>query len=28
MDVCINTSAQNQEDAKALLKALNFPFKQ
>jgi len=28
MDVCINTSAHNQEDAKALLKALNFPFKQ
>ena len=28
MDVCINTSAQNQEEAKALLKALNFPFKQ
>ena len=28
MDVCINTSAQNQQEAKALLKALNFPFKQ
>ena len=27
MDVCINTSAQTQEHAKALLKALDFPFK-
>ena len=27
MDVCINTSAQSQEHAKALLKALDFPFK-
>jgi large subunit ribosomal protein L5 len=27
MDVCINTSASNTEDAKALLEALNFPFK-
>ena len=28
MDVCINTSAHNKEHAKALLKALEFPFKQ
>ena len=28
MDVCINTSTQNTEHAKALLKAFNFPFKQ
>ena len=28
MDVCINTSAQNKEHAKALLKVLDFPFKQ
>jgi len=27
MDVCINTSAKNKEDAKALLEALEFPFK-
>ena len=27
MDICINTSAQTNEHAKALLKALNFPFK-
>ena len=27
MDICINTSAQTKEHAKALLKALNFPFK-
>ena len=27
MDICINTSAKTQEHAKALLKALNFPFK-
>ena len=27
MDTCINTSASNNEDAKALLEALNFPFK-
>ena len=27
MDVCINTSAHSQEHAKALLKALDFPFK-
>ena len=27
MDICINTSASNNEDAKALLEALNFPFK-
>ena len=27
MDVCINTTASSQEDAKALLKAFNFPFK-
>ena len=27
MDVCINTSAQSQENAKALLTALDFPFK-
>ena len=28
MDVCINTSAESQEHAKALLKALDFPFKE
>ena len=28
MDVCINTSATSPEQAKALLKAFNFPFKQ
>ena len=27
MDICINTSAANMEDAKALLEVLNFPFK-
>ena len=27
MDICINTSAANKEDAKALLEVLNFPFK-
>jgi large subunit ribosomal protein L5 len=27
MDVCINTSAKNKEHAKALLEALEFPFK-
>jgi large subunit ribosomal protein L5 len=27
MDICINTSASNKEDAKALLEILNFPFK-
>ena len=27
MDVCINTSAKSTEHAKALLKALDFPFK-
>ncbi len=27
MDVCINTSAKNKEDAKALLEVLEFPFK-
>ena len=27
MDICINTSASNNEDAKALLEMLNFPFK-
>ena len=27
MDICINTSAPNKEDAKALLEVLNFPFK-
>tara|TARA_Y100000590_G_scaffold415608_1_gene513549 strand:- start:314 stop:850 length:537 start_codon:yes stop_codon:yes gene_type:complete len=27
MDICINTSARNQEEAKALLEALQFPFK-
>ena len=27
MDICINTSATNNEDAKALLEVLNFPFK-
>ena len=27
MDICINTSASNIEDAKALLEILNFPFK-
>jgi large subunit ribosomal protein L5 len=27
MDVCINTSANNQEDAKVLLEVLEFPFK-
>lgn len=27
MDVCINTSASNKEHAKALLEALEFPFK-
>jgi large subunit ribosomal protein L5 len=28
MDVCINTSATSPMQAKALLKAFNFPFKQ
>ena len=28
MDVCINTSAKSQEHAKALLKVLDFPFKE
>ena len=28
MDICINTSAKSQDDARALLKAFNFPFKQ
>ena len=27
MDISINTSASNKEDAKALLEVLNFPFK-
>ncbi len=27
MDVCINTSATNKEDSKALLEVLQFPFK-
>ena len=27
MDICINTSDSNKEDAKALLEVLNFPFK-
>ena len=27
MDICINTSASNNEAAKALLEVLNFPFK-
>ena len=27
MDISINTSASNREDAKALLEVLNFPFK-
>ena len=27
MDICINTSAYNNEDAKALLDVFNFPFK-
>ena len=27
MDICINTSASNKEDAKALLESLSFPFK-
>ena len=27
MDICINTSATNKEDAKALLEVLEFPFK-
>ena len=27
MDICINTSASNKEDSKALLEVLNFPFK-
>ena len=27
MDICINTSASNKVDAKALLEVLNFPFK-
>ncbi len=27
MDICINTSASNNKDAKALLEVLNFPFK-
>jgi large subunit ribosomal protein L5 len=27
MDISINTSASNMEDAKALLEVLNFPFK-
>ena len=27
MDICINTSAKNKEDAKALLEALEFPCK-
>jgi ribosomal protein L5 len=28
MDICINTSTENTEHAKALLKAFDFPFKQ
>ena len=28
MDICVNTSAKSVEHAKALLKALDFPFKQ
>jgi large subunit ribosomal protein L5 len=27
MDICINTSASNKKDAKALLEVLSFPFK-
>jgi len=27
MDVCINTSAKNKNEAKALLEVLEFPFK-
>ena len=27
MDICINTSAKNKDEAKALLEALQFPFK-
>jgi len=27
MDVCINTSANTKEEAKALLEVLDFPFK-
>ena len=27
MDICINTSANNKEEAKALLEVLEFPFK-
>ena len=27
MDICINISANNKNDAKALLQALNFPFR-
>ena len=27
MDICINISANNKIDAKALLQALNFPFR-
>ena len=27
MDICINTSAKTKDDAKALLEALEFPFK-
>ena len=27
MDICINTSATNKEDAKALLEVVEFPFK-
>ena len=27
MDICINTSSTNKEDAKALLEVLEFPFK-
>jgi ribosomal protein L5 len=27
MDICINTSAKNKDEARALLEALQFPFK-
>jgi large subunit ribosomal protein L5 len=27
MDICITTSAKNDEDGRALLSAFNFPFK-
>jgi large subunit ribosomal protein L5 len=27
MDVCINTTAKNKDEAKALLEVLDFPFK-